>query len=83
MALSLTVNYGIWFQEKTYGISKVKKVPLDKDMGRHFLYVRYNADLSRAGLDAMGLTEIDSDDVRKMDSVKYIDKLQTVGKKAV
>jgi len=61
---------------------KSKKVPLDKDMGRHFLYVRYNADLSRAGLDAMGLTEIDSDDVRKMNSVKYIDKLQTVGKKA-
>jgi len=59
-----------------------KIVPLSNKTSRHFLYARYNADLSREGLDASGLGHIDSDHVREMDSVKYIDQLQEVGKKA-
>ena len=55
-------------------------IPLTQDTKRHFLYVRYNADLSREGLDEMGLVDIDSDDVRQMDSVKYIHELESVGK---
>ncbi len=53
---------------------------LDADEKRHFLYVRYNADLSVKGLEDLGLGHIDSDDVRKMDSVKYIEQLREVGK---
>ena len=55
-------------------------IPLTQDTKRHFLYVRYNADLSREGLDELGLVDIDSDHVRQMDSVKYIHDLETVGK---
>ena len=54
---------------------------LDSDASRHFSYVRYNANLSEEGLKEMGLGHIDSDDVRQMDSVEYIDKLREVGKK--
>ena len=35
-----------------------RPVPLAKDLGRAFLYARYNADPSRDGLDAMGLMTI-------------------------
>lgn len=61
---------------------KSKPIPLSQDLGKDFLYMRYNADLSRAGLDAMGLKKIDSDDVRKMDSVDHIKELRQVGRKA-
>ena len=54
---------------------------LDSDANRHFSYVRYNANLSEEGLKDMGLGHIDSDEVRQMDSVKYIDKLREVGRK--
>jgi len=54
---------------------------LTSDANRHFSYVRYNADLSEAGLNEMGLSHIDSDDVRKMDSVKHLKQLREVGKK--
>jgi uncharacterized protein len=54
---------------------------LDSDANRHFSYVRYNANLSEEGLKDMGLAHIDSDEVRQMDSVEYIDKLREVGKK--
>ncbi len=55
-------------------------IPLDQDTKRHFLYVRYNADLSREGLNELGLVDIDDSHVREMDSVKYISDLETVGK---
>ena len=50
-------------------------------MGRRFLYARYNADLSRQGLDAMGLSDIKPSNVQKLDSVKYINDLRRVGGK--
>jgi uncharacterized protein len=60
---------------------------MDTDANKHFLYVRYNADLSEKGLQDISLSHIDSDDVRKMDSVKFIPQLRevgsTVGKKQV
>jgi uncharacterized protein len=54
--------------------------PLSQDTKRHFLYARYNADLSQEGLDKLGLNNILSEHVREMDSVKYISELQAVGK---
>ena len=59
-----------------------KLIPLTSNTSRHFLYARYNADLSREGLDALGLNNIDSNHVREMDSVLYIDQLRQVGQKA-
>jgi hypothetical protein len=44
-----------------------------------FTYLRYDADLSRAGLDALGLAEIDPDHVQRLDSVQYIAEIQKVG----
>ena len=52
------------------------KRPVDS---RLFTYVRYNAELSRGGLDRLGLTEINPEDVQKLDSVKNIKELQVVG----
>jgi hypothetical protein len=45
-----------------------------------FTYVRYNADLSRHGLDALGLPNIDPKTVQKLDSVEFIPQLQEVGR---
>lgn len=49
------------------------------DGTRHFTYMRYNADLSRKGLDALGLTDIKPADVQQMDSVDHIGELGRVG----
>ena len=57
-------------------------LPLSPPAGRHFLYMRYNADLGQEALNKLGLENIVSDHVREMDSVKYIGDLQTVGKAA-
>ena len=50
------------------------------DGSRHFTYMRYNADLSRKGLDALGLSHIAPADVQKMDSVEHIHELGEVGR---
>ncbi|MEO8255899.1 MAG: patatin-like phospholipase family protein [Acidobacteriota bacterium] len=44
-----------------------------------FTYMRYNVDLSRAGLTALGLDDIRPDDVQQMDSVDHIEALRRVG----
>jgi len=44
-----------------------------------FTYMRYNADLTREGLDHLGLNEIKPEDVQKLDSVAHIPQLQQVG----
>lgn len=60
----------------------VSDKPLTENTGKDFLYMRYNADLTRKGLDEMGLQHLDAEHVRKMDSVKFIDQLHEVGKAA-
>jgi hypothetical protein len=49
---------------------------------RLFSYVRYNVELSRAGLDAMGLGGVRPEDVQKLDSVAHIPDLVRVGEAA-
>ena len=44
-----------------------------------FTYVRYNAELSREGLDKLGLADINPEDVQKLDSVENMRELQLVG----
>ncbi len=45
-----------------------------------FTYVRYNAELSKSGLKALGVGKIKPKDVQRMDSVEHIKELQQVGK---
>ncbi len=46
-----------------------------------FTYARYNVDLSRQGLDRLGLNRIDENAVQPFD-IAHLDELQTVGKTA-
>jgi hypothetical protein len=57
-----------------------RPVPLTVNCGRRFLYARYNAELSAAGLTALGLGTINPKDVQKMDAVSNIGVLRDVGK---
>ncbi len=56
-------------------------IPLDVDMGRRFLYARYDAVLTRGGLDALGLPNIDPDKVSKLDSTEHMADLEKIGDK--
>lgn len=44
-----------------------------------FTYVRYNADLSRSGLDDLGLSDVKPENVQQMDSVAHIEDMERVG----
>lgn len=45
-----------------------------------FTYARYDANLSREGLDALGLHDIEPKHVQKLDSVQHMGALQRVGR---
>ncbi|MEM9151479.1 MAG: patatin, partial [Cyanobacteria bacterium P01_F01_bin.3] len=45
-----------------------------------FTYVRYNAELTRSGLNTLGLNKVRPEDVQKLDSVKAIPELSKVGR---
>jgi patatin-like phospholipase/acyl hydrolase len=64
--------------------------PLDREIGdlaaapspagqKAFTYLRYDADVSREGLSALGLDDIQPEHVQLMDSVDYIPQIQRVG----
>jgi predicted acylesterase/phospholipase RssA len=50
-----------------------------QEHGRFFRYVRYNADLSQDGLNALGLGNIEAAAVQKMDAVGQIENLSRIG----
>lgn len=54
--------------------------PLSENLGRSFLYARYDPDLTCAGLDALGLKKLSPEAVAKMDSVQAVDDLIAIGK---
>jgi patatin-like phospholipase/acyl hydrolase len=65
--------------------------PLDREVGdvlgkglpgvaKLFTYLRYNAELSREGLDALGLPHIDPAHVQRLDSVEHVGRMQEVGR---
>jgi predicted acylesterase/phospholipase RssA len=64
--------------------------PVDKEFGAMqcapgsradalFAYVRFDPDVSRAGLDALDLRDIDAAQVREMDSTRHLDEIRRVG----
>lgn len=57
-----------------------RRLPLDADTGKAFLYVRYNAELTGNGLKELGLTQIDPKKVLRMDAVDRIEELQQIGR---
>jgi predicted acylesterase/phospholipase RssA len=61
---------------------KASYLPLEQDLGRAFLYARYNADLSQEGLDRLGLSSMDPEKVQKLDAVDQMDNLLRIGKAA-
>jgi patatin-like phospholipase/acyl hydrolase len=65
--------------------------PIDREIGdlfttpsplgrKAFTYLRYDADVSRDGLNALGLTDVEPEHVQLMDSVGHIAEIQRVGK---
>lgn len=68
--------------------------PLDRELGdltgsvgplagrqKLFTYARYNADLSREGLNALGCGDVEPEVVQKLDAIAGIPELRKVGKK--
>ncbi len=55
------------------------EIPLEKDLGRAFLYARYNPEVTREGLDALGLKQVNADHVQSLDQVAYIPEMRQVG----
>jgi uncharacterized protein len=65
--------------------------PLDREVGdmigkqgpirpKLFTYARYNAELTRDGLAALGLPDIEPKSVQQLDSIEFIPDLQRVGR---
>jgi hypothetical protein len=57
-------------------------VPLSTNLGRAFLYMRYNADLSPVGLKNLGFPQLDSANIQRMDAVDNIPVLIQIGRAA-
>jgi hypothetical protein len=54
--------------------------PLQRDE-KLFTYLRYNAELTREGLDGLGCPDIEPRAVQKLDSIDGIPALQHVGRR--
>ena len=54
-------------------------IPLTKNLGKAFLYARYNAELTATGLREMGLPDVDPAQVSKLDSVAAMGDLERIG----
>lgn len=52
------------------------KGPLESKL---FTYVRYNSELTREGLDKLGLDDIKPEEVQQMDSVQHMPELERIG----
>lgn len=57
------------------------RLPVSEDLGRAFLYARYNAPLSNDWLRKNGLGHIDEKAVRALDAVEAMPQLKAVGQK--
>ena len=59
-------------------------VPLSTDLGRAFLYARYNVDLSRDGLARLGFPDIDPVIAQRLDlaTPEHIAQLTRIGRAA-
>ncbi len=56
-------------------------IPLEQDLGRRFLYARYNAELTPKWLSDHDLGDVDASQVSQLDSVEHVNDLVRVGQK--
>ncbi len=56
-----------------------ERIPLETDLGRGFLYARYNVEFTRESLDKMGLKDVDPEKVSKLDSTDGMGDLLRIG----
>ena len=56
-------------------------IPLEQDLGRRFLYARYNAELTAKWLSDHGLGDVDASQVSQLDSVEHVNDLVRVGQR--
>lgn len=63
------------------GDGQGEPLPLSRDLGRAFLYTRYQARLTKRGLEGLGLGDIDAQAVRSMAAIDQMDNLQRIGRK--
>jgi len=54
-------------------------IPIEQDLGRRFLYARYNAELTSVWLRDHNLSDVDPSQVAQLDSVEHINDLVRVG----
>ncbi len=55
------------------------EIPLSENLGRRFLYARYNAELTSRWLNDRGLGDVDASQVAQLDSVEHVHDLVRVG----
>jgi len=65
--------------DREFGSMQVKKSDWGKDPSRHFSYVRYNPDVTQAGLRKLKLGKLQSENLRQLDSTDHIPDIQKVG----
>jgi uncharacterized protein len=63
--------------DREVGDLATKRGPVEP---RLFTYLRYNAELSTEGLAALRVTDVDPDDVQRLDSIEHLSELQQVGR---
>ena len=56
------------------------EIPLEQDLGRSFLYARYDVTLSDEELEEIGVENVNVKDVIPMDSVRGVEQRTTIGK---
>jgi patatin-like phospholipase len=61
---------------------RAPRVPLSTNLGRRFLYARYNADLSVQGLTRLGFPDVAPGQIQRMDAVENVPKLLEIGRAA-
>ena len=53
-------------------------IPLDEGCGRHFLYARFDPEVTAEGLADLGLDHIPPEQVEAMDDIKHIAEMEEV-----
>ncbi len=78
-------NHGPWLDLEIEDLiprdTSKQPIPLEQDLDRQFLYLRYDAELTRTGLDQLGLGDIDPEKVSKLDSIDSMADLLRIGEK--
>jgi hypothetical protein len=57
----------------------VADAPLTTNLGRQFLYARYDPSITREGLDDLGLDKVQIEQIAKLDSVNAVNELLAIG----